>query len=186
MSAGEGDGNKQGSSGGASVATADPTEYNVEAIARMEQEALLQRTLAERLSDAITGFTGSMTFVVMHVLLFVAWVLINLNLVPGVAAFDPFPFGILTLIVSAEGVFLAIFILISQNRMTRQSDRRAHLDLQVSMLAEQEMTLMLRMQQRLCEHLGVKVDNVREEAKRLMDETDVDRLVDELEEKMPE
>src|ERR671939_669503 len=111
MSDARGDGDKKGTSGGASVATADPTEYNVEAIARLEQEALHRRSVAERLSDTITGFTGSMTFVVMHVVLFVVWVFVNLNLVPGVAPFDPFPFGILTLIVSAEGVFLAIFIL---------------------------------------------------------------------------
>jgi uncharacterized membrane protein len=105
--------------------------------------------------------------------------------VPGVAAFDPFPFGILTLIVSSEGVFLAIFILISQNRMTRLSDKRAHLDLQVNMLTEQEMTMMLRMQQRLCEHLGVDVDVVREEAQQLLEETDVHRVVSSLEEKLP-
>lgn len=167
------------------VATADPTAYNVEAIARLEQEALHHRSLTERVSDAITRVTGSMTFVGLHVLLFAAWVLINLDLIPGVRPFDPFPFGILTLIVSTEGVFLAIFILISQNRMSRQADRRAHLDLQVSMLAEQELTMMLRMQQRLCEHLGIDVEPVKQEAERLMQRTDVQRLVEELEEKLP-
>lgn len=168
-----------------SVAAADPMAYNVEAIAKMEREALHERSLGERMSDAITGFIGSISFVVFHILLFVGWGIVNLNFIPGVNAFDPFPFGILTLIVSAEGVFITIFILIGQNRMSRQSDRRAHLDLQVSILAEQEMTMMLRMQQKLCEHFGVDVAIIEAEAEQLMSETDVRHLVGELEEKLP-
>jgi uncharacterized membrane protein len=107
--------------GDLSVADADPTEYNVEAIARLEQEALHHRSLAERVSDAITGFTGSVPFLIFHILLFSFWIIANLNWIPEIRAFDPFPFGVLTLIVSTEGVFLAIFILISQNRMSRQA-----------------------------------------------------------------
>jgi uncharacterized membrane protein len=114
-----------------SVATADPMAYNVEAIAKMEREALHERSLGERMSDTITGFIGSIAFVIFHILLFVGWGIVHLNFIPGVAAFDPFPFGILTLMVSPEGVFITIFILIGQNRMSRQSDRRAHLELQV-------------------------------------------------------
>ncbi len=160
--------------------------YNVEAIAKLELKELHRRSSGEMVSDFFVSLMGSMPFLIFHVVWFGAWFAVNLNAVPGVRAFDPFPFGILTLIVSSEGVFLAIFILISQNRMTRQSDKRAHLDLQVSMLAEQEMTMMLRMQRKVCEHLGVEVENVRHEAKRLMEQTDVDTLVEKLEEKMPE
>jgi uncharacterized membrane protein len=167
------------------IATAKPMAYNVEAIAEMEREALHERSLGERVSDAITGFIGSIAFVVFHILLFIGWGIVNLNFIPGIAEFDPFPFGILTLIVSAEGVFITIFILIGQNRMSRQSDRRAHLDLQVSILAEQEMTMMLRMQQKLCEHFGVDTAVIEDEAEQLMSETDVRHLVGELEEKLP-
>ncbi len=69
--------------------------------------------------------------------------------------------------------------------MSRQSDRRAHLDLQVRILAEQEMTMMLRMQQKLCEHFGVDVAVIQDEAEQLMSETDVRHLVGELEAKLP-
>ena len=169
----------------ASVATANPMAYNVEAIAKLEHEELHRRSSGEKVSDFFVSLMGSMPFLVFHVVWFAAWFMVNLNAVPGVAPFDPFPFGVLTLIVSSEGVFLAIFILISQNRMTRQSDKRAHLDLQVNMLTEQEMTMMLRMQQRLCEHLGVEVDTVKEEAKLLLEETSIDTVVSELEEKLP-
>jgi uncharacterized membrane protein len=141
---------------------------------------LHRRSSGEKVSDFFVSLIGSMPFLVFHVVWFAAWVMINLNAVPGVKPFDPFPFGILTLIVSSEGVFLAIFILISQNRMTRQADKRAHLDLQVNILAEQEMTMMLRMQQSLCRHLGVEVDTIKEEAKQLLEETDVHRLVSRL------
>jgi len=65
------------------------------------------------------------------VIIVAGWIAANLNLIPGVRAFDPFPFGILALFVSSESVFLTIFVLISQNRMSRQAERRAHLDLQV-------------------------------------------------------
>jgi uncharacterized membrane protein len=175
----------QGDSHKRTVAEVDPTEFNVEAIAKLERESLLQRSAAEQISDVITRFTGSITFVVLHVLLFAVWVLINLNLIRGIPPFDPFPFGILTLIVSTEGVFLAIFILISQNRMSRQAERRAHLDLQISILSEQEMTMMLRMQQKLCQRLNVEVEHIKEEAQRLMDKTDVRRVVDKLDEHLP-
>lgn len=169
-----------------SVAAADPMAYNVEAIAKLEQKELHRRTSGEKVADFFVSFMGSMPFLLFHVVWFAAWFLINLDIIPGVTPFDPFPFGILTLIVSSEGVFLAIFILISQNRMTRQSDKRAHLDLQVNILTEQEMTMMLRMQQRLCEHFGVEVGAVKEEAKRLLEETDVDTLVSTLEDRLPE
>jgi uncharacterized membrane protein len=168
------------------LATADPTLYNVEAIARLERDALLQRSTGERISDVITRYVGSMPFVVFHLLLFTFWATANVGLIPGLTPFDPFPFGILTLIVSAEGVFLAIFILISQNRMGRQADRRSHLELQVSMLAEQEMTMLLKMQQKLCDQFGIDVDAIKSEAERLMEETDVEELVVDLEEKLPD
>jgi uncharacterized membrane protein len=169
-----------------SVATADPMAYNVEAIAKLEEKELHRRTSGEKVADFFVSFMGSMPFLVFHIVWFAVWFLVNLNVIPGIRPFDPFPFGILTLIVSSEGVFLAIFILISQNRMARQSDKRAHLDLQVNILTEQEMTMMLRMQQKLCEHFGVDVSSVKTEAKQLLKETDVDTLVNKLEERLPE
>jgi uncharacterized membrane protein len=133
----------------------DPTRTNVAEIARLEEDALRQRTTGERVSAAITRRVGTVAFVALQLAGFAGWFAVNLGLVPGAPVFDPFPFGILTLVVSAEGVFLALFILISQNRMSRLADRRTHLDLQVSLLAEQELTLMLRLQTRICDHLGI-------------------------------
>jgi uncharacterized membrane protein len=164
----------------------NPTRLNIEAIAKMEHEALERRTFTERTSDGIVKFIGSVGFLLLQVLLVVTWAAINRNLVWFVKPFDPFPFGILALTISSESVLLTIFVLISQNRMTRQADKRAHLDLQVGMLAEQELTTMLQMQHKICQHLGIDVDSALHKLKGFSDATDVNKLADELEEKLPE
>jgi uncharacterized membrane protein len=168
------------------VGALDPTKNNAEAIARLEREALRGRSAGERVSDAVTRTVGTATAVALHLLWFATWVAVNLGLGPGVAPFDPFPFGILTLLVSGEGVLLALVILISQNRMARQADRRAHLDLQVSLLAEQELTLLLQAQQRVCERLGVPWPDGDGAAPGLLAATDVRRVARELAQRLPE
>jgi len=167
-------------------AKSNPTQYNIEAIAKLEQDALERRTAAERISEAIARFIGSVAFLLLQILLVLAWSAINLNLIPGVKPFDPFPFGILALVISSESVVLTIFVLISQNRMTRQAERRSHLDLQVSMLAEQELTTMLEMQQKICRHMGVDVASSKQELQGFSNATDVHKLASELEDKLPE
>ena len=107
-------------------------------------------------------------------------------MIPGVKAFDPFPFGVLALVVSSESVFLTNFVLISQSRMARQSERRAHLDLQVGMLSEQELTTILQMLQKLCQYVGVNVDSSQQEVRSFNKTTDVSKLASELEDKLPE
>ena len=166
--------------------TANPTQFNIEAISRLEHEALLRRTSTERASDSIVKFIGSLTFLLLQMLLVAVWSALNLSLIPGLKPFDPFPFGILALFVSSESVFLTIFVLISQNRMSRQAERRAHLDLQVGMLAEQELTMMLQMLQKLCQHSGVDVKSATQQVQGFSETTDVRKLATELEEKLPE
>jgi uncharacterized membrane protein len=164
----------------------NPTEFNIAAIAKLEEEALGRRTPTERQSDAIVRFIGSMKFLLVHLIFVVVWSTVNLDLIPNVKAFDPFPFGILALIVSSESVFLTIFVLISQNRMARQAERRSHLDLQVGMLAEQELTMMLQMLQKLCQHAGVDVQSAALQVQGFSKTTDVHKLASELEEKLPD
>jgi uncharacterized membrane protein len=164
----------------------NPTQFNIAAIAKLEEEALHRRTPTERQSDAIVEFIGSLKFLTLHLILVAVWSTVNLNLIPGVKAFDPFPFGILALLVASESVFLTIFVLISQNRMARQAERRSHLDLQVGMLAEQELTMMLQMLQKLCQHAGVDVKSDALQVQGFSKTTDVHKLASELEEKLPD
>src|SRR6476660_10597320 len=167
-------------------AAANPTQYNIDATAKLENDALNRRTPTERVSDIITKVVGNVGFLLAHLILISGWSLVNLHLIPGLRAFDPFPFGVLALIVSSESVFLTIFVLISQSRMARQSERRSHLDLQVGMLSEQELTTILQMLQKLCQHMGVNVDSSRQEVRSFSKTTDVHKLASELEDKLPE
>ena len=167
-------------------AAANPTQYNIDAIAQLERDALDRRTPTERVSDVITKLVANLGFLVAHLILISGWSLANLHVIPGLKAFDPFPFGVLALVVSSESVFLTIFVLISQSRMARQSERRSHLDLQVGMLSEQELTTVLRMLQKLCLHMGVNVDSSKQEVQSFSKTTDVHRLATELEDKLPE
>src|ERR1019366_8346163 len=125
-------------------------------------------------------------FLLAHLVLIAGWSLANLHAIPGLKAFDPYPFGVLALVVSSESVFLTIFVLISQSRMARQSERRAHLYLQVGMLSEQELTTILQMLQKLCQHMGVDVGSSEQEVQSFSKTTDVHKLASELEEKLPE
>ena len=164
----------------------NPTQYNIEAIAKLEHDALERRTPTERLSDVMTKLVGNMGFLLLHLIVIAGWSVANLHVIPGLTAFAPFPFGILALAVSSESVFLTIFVLISQGRMARQAERRSHLDLQVGMLSEQELTTILQMLQKLCQHVGANVDSSRQEVQSFSKTTDVRELASELEDKLPE
>jgi len=108
---------------------------------------------------------------------------LKLGAIPGFKPFDEFPFGLLTLVVSLEAIFLSLFLLISQNRMTRQADKRAHLDLQINLLAEAETTKILRMLERIADKVGVEME--AEEAD-LDQPTDIVRLATRVEKHIPE
>jgi uncharacterized membrane protein len=95
--------------------------------------------LQTRIADAITRFTGSMVFVYLHLVVFSFWIVANLGWIPGVSPWDR-AFTILAMAASVEAIFLSTFVLITQNRMSEAADKRADLDLQVSLLAEHELT----------------------------------------------
>lgn len=132
----------------------DLTLHNIETVTRLEEAILSKRTLSDRVADAIAAFCGSMAFVWVHIIWFGAWVVGN-TILP-IRHVDPFPFQFLTLIVSLEAIFLTTFVMISQNRLSRASDRRNHLDLQINLLAEQENSKMLIMLDAICRKLGIE------------------------------
>lgn len=101
---------------------------------RQERAAFIRDRgrLQDRVSDQITAFSGSMAFVYIHVVWFALWCIGNLIW----WRFDPFPFGLLTLIVSLEAIFLSTFVLLSQNRESARSDQRAEIDFETNVLSE--------------------------------------------------
>jgi uncharacterized membrane protein len=158
---------------------------NIQRIADLERSAQRDLTGSERISKGITDFAGSMVFVVLHLLLFGGWALWN-GTAPERLRFDPYPFGLMTMLVSLEGVFLATFVLITQNRMLLQTDRRDHLALQVNMLTEQELTAVLRMLRQLCEHAGVDPGpSAQQRVEELMEETNVYDVMKQIERGLP-
>ena len=159
---------------------------NIRTIIRLEEEMARRRTFADRLGDAIGTFTGTITFVVLHLVWFGVWASINSGLVPSIPKFDPYPFSLLCMLVSLEGVLLTTFVLIKQNRAGQRADRRAHLDLQVNLLMEKEVTKVIQMLERISAHFNIEREVVDEEARELGEVTAVDDLARELNTKMPE
>jgi uncharacterized membrane protein len=157
-------------------------EENVEAIRNWEQELLLARSTAEQVGDWIAATAASSPVLVLHVLWFAGWITVNLGLIHGVAPFDRFPFPFLTMTVSLEAIFLALFVLASQNRLGRQADKRSHLDLQIDLLAEREMTAVLQLLQDIVRHLDVKTTLTPEQLRDLLKQTDVHGLTTRMDE----
>lgn len=164
------------SASGPDHALSSVAQDNIRTVAALEREAARRRSRSERVSDSMIRVMGSLGFVIAHVAIFLAWFLVNSNWIPGLPPFDPFPFGILTLIVSTEGVLLAIFVLINQNRMSREADHRAHLDLQVSLLAEAEATKTLSLVQDLARFLGYPLRREDQEIEVLVEPTNLPEL----------
>ncbi len=163
----------------------DPAAENIHAIVEVERQSIRQAARGERIGQAISDRIGTMWFVTVHSILLLVWIGWN-SLGPAATRFDPYPYGLLTFIVSLEGVLIATFVLIAQNRMSRQSDERDHLDLQVSLLAEQEMTLMLKQLRRISERLGISPETDEEaRTEKLTEETNVYELVKSLRKELP-
>ncbi|HEY1912500.1 MAG TPA: DUF1003 domain-containing protein [Vicinamibacterales bacterium] len=133
------------------------------------------RSYVERITDAVSGVAGSPIFIVAHVLWFVVW--IGGNTIGGFR-FDRYPFNLLTLAVSLEAIVLTGFVLMAQAHMTQQADKRAHLDLQVNLLAEQELTAILRVQCLMAERAGIDIAQIDPRIEALRNRTNVQRLAD--------
>lgn len=136
-------------------------ERNIQALVERRHGEQRAATSQEKLADAITAFTGSMTFVYLHLAMFGFWIIANLHWLPGIPAWDE-SFVVLAMIASVEAIFLSTFVLISQNRMTAAADKRADLDLQISLLAEHELTEVARLLTQIADRLDVKPDSKRE------------------------
>lgn len=156
--------------------SATALDENVREIKRWEEATRHARSKTEQLSDWIASTAASGPVLIAHVIWFIAWVGINVGLVPGLTPFDPFPFPFLTMTVSLEAIFLALFVLASQNRLSRQADRRSHLDLQIDLLAEREMTAVLRLLRDIASHLNVESTVTSEQLRDLAKRTDLHQL----------
>ena len=166
------------------VSAESPTDGAIEAVVQIEHAAHAGRSWMDRFAGAITRTAGTGTVIFVHLIWFLFWLLANLHGLPGITPFDPFPFNLLTTLVSLEAIFLTLFVLISQNRMSQEADKRAHLDLQVNLLAEKEATMILKMLQEISEQLGLN-GPIEKDLEDLLKDTKVGELAKKLEAALP-
>ena len=139
-----------------------------------------RRTSSDKLADLLVWSAGTITFVILHVILFAAWIYINLGMVSRIEVFDPYPFNFLTMTVSLEAIFLAIFVLMSQNRESKTADLRQEFDVQVNVVAEREITKIIHLLAYIMNHLHITYDDDLE-LKQMMEPLNIDEIREQLE-----
>src|ERR671910_3295992 len=154
-------------------------ERNIHAIEARRRSEEKRAPAQERIAGAETRFTGSMSFVYLHLAVFGFWIFANLGWVPGVPKWDE-SFVVLAMWASVEAIFLSTFVLISQNRMQAAADKRADLDLQISLLAEHEVTRLVSLVQAIAERLKVESD-VDHELHEIKQDVAPEAVLDEIE-----
>jgi uncharacterized membrane protein len=152
---------------------------NITSITQLEQEFAQDRSLLDRVSDSISTFAGSLPFILAHVIIFAAWIVLN-TWILGPYAFDPYPYIFMNFVLAVEAVFLGTFVLMSQNRQSRLDEQRARLNMQIGLISEQETTKTLQMLQRICERLGLEEVGKDKELQQMIETTHVDQLAHEL------
>jgi uncharacterized membrane protein len=140
-----------------------------------------KRGLSERVADLLTQRSGSMAFLILNFVWFAVWIAVNVGLVPGIPVFDPFPFGLLTMIVSLEAIGLAIVVLISQNRAAQIAEMREEIDLRMDVIAEQEITKLLEIVVRIAQKNGIDLshDHALHEMLEPTDTEEIERVLEE-------
>lgn len=114
-----------------------------------------RRKPTEKLADILTGYFGTVTFLLLNLVFFVAWVVWNSGFVSGLQPFDPYPFGMLTMLVSLEAIALSVIVLISQNRAAKRDEAREEIDFQVDLQSEKQIASMMRSLDKILHHLKI-------------------------------
>ena len=165
-------------------ARSSPTAGNIETIIRLEEEAEHARSLAERLSELIGHFVGTIPFITCQILVVSLWVFFNQA--DASTAFDPFPFPLLGGLLAFECVLLTAFVLIRQNRMSLRADRRNHLALQINLLSEKEITKVIQMLERMSRQMGIEGAVTDPQSKQLAQDTSIESIARDLQDNLAE
>ncbi|MDB5193923.1 MAG: rane protein [Segetibacter sp.] len=154
-------------------------ERNIDALLERQKVEESSKKFEEKIADTVTRFTGSMVFVYIHLVLFGIWITWNM----GVFGLQPFDESlvILAMFASVEAIFLSTFVLISQNRMNEKADKRAELNLQISLLAEHEITRLITLNTAMAKQMGLEHSYDDEEIKELSKDIHPERVMDAME-----
>jgi uncharacterized membrane protein len=147
-----------------------------------EAKALKKRSLGVRFADTLTSFFGNITFLIINIIVFTVWILINMGKLPGIPVFDPYPFSMLTTAVSLEAIVLTLIVLISQNRQGLISSLREEIDMQIDLMSEREITKILKLLNELLKAKGVKVKD--KELEDMLKEVDTSYIQRQLEKQL--
>jgi uncharacterized membrane protein len=155
-------------------------DRNINAL--IQRRAADQKTMSrqERIAGAMTNFAGSMPFVYLHALVFGLWIMVNVGWLPVMPAFDP-SLVILAMVASVEAIFISTFVLISQNRMALEDDKRADLSLQISLLNEHETTKLIAMVSAIADRLGIETEVERQEIEEMKQNVPPEVVMEEIE-----
>ncbi|MDO8786494.1 MAG: response regulator [Sulfuritalea sp.] len=132
-------------------------QRNIRKIIQVRQKAAREQSLQDRIANGMTFFSGSMAFFYVHIVWFLLWFILNTGHL-GMVPFDPYPYGFLTMVVSLEAIFLATFVLISQNLLAKEASRLSDLGLQTGLLTEHELTRVLQMLRAIQNKIGITSD----------------------------
>ena len=135
----------------------------------------MQVSVFDRIADWMTTSFGTMWFLIVNIAFFAVWMVLNSGKVSGFVPFDPYPFELLTMIVSLEAIILSVIVLISQNRAARLADLREEIDFEINVRAEDEITRMLNMLDEIHDHLGLGGSD-DEELARMKQKTNIKKI----------
>jgi uncharacterized membrane protein len=160
-------------------------QEHIDLIAKHEQEFLARRTATERLGDSLGPFVGSLNFIALHAAGLTAWILLNTLPIPSISHFDRAPFPLLDTIVAIEAIFLASFIVMRQSRLSRRSDERDHLILQILILTEKEVTAVLNIERQIAAQAGLANLANDTDLEKLSQKTSIDEVAQSLKDSLP-
>lgn len=155
-------------------------QRNISKIADLQSEFDERRSAVDRIVADVADWTGSVSFILLHLAWFACWILINGTSLLPFKKFDPFPFVLLSVAVSCEAVLLSTVVLMKQNWMSARDEHREQLQLQISLLSEQEVTKVLFLQRLICRRLGIEEADKDPDVIDLSQETVVEHLASEL------
>lgn len=142
-----------------------------------------KRSFADKIADFLTASFGTVFFLLANAIFFAIWILWNTGLLPFMPIVDPFPFGLLTMVVSLEAIFLAIIVLISQNREARVAELREEVELYINTYAENEITKLMYLQTLLLEKNGIDLSQ-DQDLQRMLKKLEEDKIEKALEKQL--
>ncbi len=158
--------------------TADVVDRNIHMLLKRRKESEEKHTLQQRIVNTIADFAGNMIFIYVHIIILLAWILINKGLTP-IEPFD-LDFVMLGTVAAVEAIFLATFVLIGQKHSSVEEDKRAELALQISLLTEHEVTRVLLLTTEIAKKMGME-HIINEEIENLSKDTKPEKVLDSME-----